>query len=110
MTGIVDFRTELLDELGAPISGSNPLPVSSTGGGGGGGTLDSYVLNDFADGNPLYVGKVKSNGTWLVQRYSSSGEMRYANLSNNAGVTTYATAWAGRTGLTYNLFQTLTGV
>jgi len=33
VTGIVDFRTELLDETGAPITASNPLPT--TGGGGG---------------------------------------------------------------------------
>jgi hypothetical protein len=33
MTGIVDFRTELLGETGAPITASNPLPT--TGGGGG---------------------------------------------------------------------------
>lgn len=31
MTGIVDFRTELLDETGAPIDDANPLPVSTVG-------------------------------------------------------------------------------
>ena len=108
MTGIVDFRTQLLDELGAPIDPLNPLPV--TAGSGGGGPVDAYLLNDFADGDPLYLGKAKSDGTWLVQRYSaSSGEMRYANLSNNAGLT-YATAWSGRASLNYALFQALTGV
>jgi hypothetical protein len=35
MTGIVDFRTSLLDKTGAPIDGANPLPVTSGGGGGG---------------------------------------------------------------------------
>ena len=110
MTGIVDFRTALLDETGAPIDDANPLPVTG-GGGGGGSPTDPYTLNDFLDGDPLYLGKAKSDGTWLVQKYStSSGEMRYANLSNNAGVTTYASAWSGRAGLTYGLFQTLTGV
>ena len=108
MTGIVAFRTELLDEQGSPISQANPLPTS--GGAGGGGTVD-YLLNDYASGTPLYVGKVKADGTWLVQRYNTTtGEMRYANLSNNAGVNTYASAWGGKSGLTYDLFQTLTGV
>lgn len=110
MTGIVDFRTELLDETGAPITASNPLPTTGGGGGGGGGAISAYALNDFVDAIPLYLGKVKSDGTWLVQRYNSStGEMRYANLSNNAGLT-YATAWSGRASLNYALFQTLTGV
>jgi hypothetical protein len=111
MTGIVDFRTSLLDKTGAPIDGANPLPVTGGGGGGGGGPIDAYALNDFFDGDPLYLGKAKSDGTWLLQKYgTTSGEMRYANVSNNAGVTTYASAWSGRTGLTYGLFQTLTGV
>lgn len=48
--------------------------------------VSAYALNDFADGNPLYLGKVKADGTWLLQRFNSStGEMRYANLSNNSG-------------------------
>lgn len=72
---------------------------------------DNYILNDYASGNPLYVGKVKSDGTWLIQRFNiTTGEMRYANLSNNAGVTTYTAAWAGRSGLVYGLFNMLNGV
>jgi len=109
MTGIVDFRTVLLDEGGVPIADANPLPVSA--GGGSGAVFDAYALNDFLDGDPLYLGKVKADGTWLVQRFNSgSGEMRYANASNNAGVATYAAAWGAKTTLVYGLFQTLTGV
>lgn len=105
MTGIVDFRAELLDELGTPISDANPLAVSA-----GGGALSSYALNDFADGSPMYIGKTKLDGTWLIQRYTTSGEMRYANLSNNAGVAPYTTAWVNRASLTYGLFHTLIGI
>ena len=112
MTGVVDFRAQLLDENGDKITSINPLPVTGGGGGGGsGGVFADYALNDFADGTPLYLGKVKSTGMWLLQRYNgSTGEMRYANPSNNAGVTTYASAWSGRVGLNYDLFQVLTGV
>jgi hypothetical protein len=110
MTGIVDFRTSLTDKLGGDIDALNPLPVTGGGGGGGENPIDPYLLNDFEDATPLYLGKAKSDGTWLVQRYNSgTGEMRYANLSNNAGLV-YATAWSGRVSLSYALFQTLTGV
>jgi hypothetical protein len=104
MTGIVDFRAELLDENGLPITDSNPL--STTGGGG----VDAYLLNDFIDGEPQYIGKAKADGTWLIQRFSTTGgAMRYANVSNNTGLA-YDAAWSSRTTLNYVLFQQLVGV
>lgn len=48
MTGIVDFRTELLDETGAPITALNPLPTT---GGGGGGTSQVEIVDP--SGNPI---------------------------------------------------------
>lgn len=45
MTGIVDFRTSLLDENDAPINALNPLPTTG-GGGGGGGMLSDTVFVD----------------------------------------------------------------
>ena len=94
------------DNTAVDVSATNPLPVFDALQS----PIASYLLNDFADGDPLYLGKVKADGTWLVQRYSAaSGEMRYANLSNNAGLT-YATAWSGKASLNYALFQALTGV
>ena len=111
MTGIVDFRTSLLDQNDAPINALNPLPTTGGGGGGGGAVLDAYAVNDLDGNDPLYIGKVTSAGKWLAQQYSTSaGTMRYANLSNNAGYATYPTAWAARASLTYGLFETLTGV
>jgi hypothetical protein len=47
VSGIVDFRTQLLDEEGAPIDAANPLPV--TGGGGGGSQVEIVDAN----GNPI---------------------------------------------------------
>jgi hypothetical protein len=111
MTGIVDFRTSLLDENGNPITDGNPLPTTGGGGGGGSGVFDLYALNDFLNGNTLYLGKVKSDGTWLLQKYDQAiGSMRYANESNNSGVITYSSAWSGKSSLIYSEFQVLTGV
>jgi hypothetical protein len=112
MSGVVDFRTILEDENGNPINAFNPLPTTGGGGGGGGGSpLDAYALNDLGGTDPLYIGKVRSDGVWIVQNYSTAaGTMRYANLSNNQGYPSYASAWAARATLTYGMFQTLTGV
>lgn len=67
MTGIVDFRTELLDELGNPITALNPLPTT----GGGGGSLLADVLLTDATG-ALFV--ARDNGTTVT----------YFNLNTNA--------------------------
>lgn len=109
MTGIVDFRTQILDENGVPIDEFNPFPTTGSGSSSGSST-DAYALNDFADGTPLYLGKSKEDGTWLFQRYDGqTGQMRYANASNNGGLD-YSGAWASKESLNYVLFQDLTGV
>ena len=74
-------------------------------------TADPYAVNNFEDGNPLYVGKAKSDGTWLVERFSPTTTLKeYANTSNNTSIATYAAAWAARATLTYGTFQSITGV
>ena len=66
----------------------------------------TYFLNDFLNGDPLYLGKSAGGNTWLVQKFSTStGEMRYASQENNPSVTTYAAAWASKTTLTYGQYQ-----
>lgn len=112
MSGVVDFRT-IIEDANGNITGvaGNPLVTTGGGGGGGGSPLDPYPLNDLDGTDPLYIGKATSSGVWLVQKYSTAaGTMRYANLSNNAGYTSYASAWAARAALTYGMFETLTGV
>ena len=69
MTGIVDFRTELLDENGNPINALNPLPTTG-GGGGGGGSLADVLLTD--DTGAIFVSR--DNGTTVT----------YFNLNTNA--------------------------
>jgi len=112
MSGVVDFRT-ILEDASGNITGVAGNPLVTTGGGssGGGSPLDAYSLNDLSGTDPLYIGKVRSDGVWIVQNYSTAaGTMRYANLSNNPSYASYASAWAARATLVYGLFQTLTGV
>jgi len=79
MTGIVDFRTELLDENGNPITALNPLPTTS-GGGGGGSLLADVLLTDAT--SALFVGR--DNGTTFS----------YFNLNTNAVYTPSGTIQA----------------
>ena len=73
--------------------------------------LAPYALNNLEDTDPMYVGKVQPDGRWLMQRYGkTTGEMLYANASNNGAVANYAAAWAARATLDYTYFQNLTGV
>jgi hypothetical protein len=71
-----------------------------------------YYLNNFASGDPLYVGKVSDvNRVWLIQRFSTTtGVMGYANALNNPTYTNYATAWTNRATLTYSPFEVMEGI
>ena len=66
----------------------------------------AYSLNDFLNGDPLYVGKSAGGNTWLVQKFSTTlGTMLYATQQNNPSITTYAAAWANKLTLTYGQYQ-----
>jgi hypothetical protein len=70
----------------------------------------TYQTNNLEDSEPLYVGKSKPNGTWLVEKFvNATGAKTYANLSNNLSVATYSDAWTNRATLTYNRFDEITG-
>jgi len=72
---------------------------------------NGYAVNDIEDAVPMYIGKVRADGTWLLQKYNSTtGSMTYANISNNPTVTGYNTAWTNRATLTYGGYETLAGV
>lgn len=82
MTGIVDFRTELLDDSGNPISNTNPLPTT---GGGGGGSLADVLLTD--DTGALFV--ARDDGTTVTffnlntnAVYTPSGTIAAVGLTN----------------------------
>lgn len=73
--------------------------------------LEEYATANVLDGTPLYIGKVRGDGVWIVAKFdSAAGSMLYANTSNNAGVSDYASAWAAHAALVYGSFETLTGV
>ena len=65
-----------------------------------------YNLNNLEDGDPSYIGKAGTGNSWLIQKFSTAaGTMLYATQVNNPNTTTYASAWANRTTLTYNQYQ-----
>ena len=102
-------RVGILDSSLNPISSVNPLVVSPSP------VISSdYVLNDLdeASSTVTYLGKAKSDGTWLLVKLDSSSglSMRYANNSNNSSVSSYSSAWSSRATLTYDEVQDLTGL
>jgi hypothetical protein len=80
------------------------------------GGVAAYILqepDDYTTTNVTYLGKMKTDGTYLIVKIDETGNFptfRYANVSNNATLTTYALAWAARTTATYNYLNVLTGV
>lgn len=68
----------------------------------------AYYLNDFLDGDPMYIGKAADGNVWVVQKFSTaSGVMLYANNTNNPTVLTYAAAWSAKDTLNYAQYQAL---
>ena len=72
-------------------------------------TRSEYSANDIDDGdtaaNILYIGMESADGTWFVFKFDETSSTlipaQYASVKNNAGTTTYSTAWTNRATLTY---------
>jgi hypothetical protein len=63
------------------------------------GSDTEYAFSDYAGTDPLYIGSVAADGSWLIEQFSSSAKtMRYC-----VGSSGYATNWTNRAGLTYSL-------
>lgn len=83
---------------GTTSSGSDKLP-----------DLTAYQVNDLDDNNTtasvLYIGMEDEDGNWCVKKFDESTAatpaISYATVTNNAGTTTYSTAWANIGSLTY---------
>lgn len=55
-----------------------------------------------------YIGQTDIDGNWLIKKIVQSGTVTsftYATIVNNPTVTTYASAWADRTTLTYGAYS-----
>lgn len=95
-------------------------PGSSSGGGGGtvGGSTEATLLNLYSvmkwfpndsiqSGSITYLGDEDKDGAYLITKIdTSSGNVtRYASITNNPSVTTYADAWTARASLTYGYYS-----
>lgn len=91
---------------------SNALKVTNVEGTGGSQiarTLSLYGMNnidDTTDASLQYIGTEDKDGTYCIKKYSTATKaMVYATILNNPSVTTYATAWAAHTSLTYDIYS-----
>ena len=86
------------------VNSSGELVVSTSAS-----PLATYVTNDIDDGDTttdiVYIGKEDKDGAWAIQKIDSTTStlptFQYATVTNNAGTTTYSTAWTNRASLTY---------
>jgi hypothetical protein len=64
-----------------------------------------YNTNDIdeASSTVTYIGMEREEGNYLMKKIdtSSGNSFQYASVNNNSGYTTYNTAWAARTSLSY---------
>lgn len=111
MSGIVDFRTEIEDEDGQPITEANPFPVTSQGlqvmqriaallkplqqvSGG----LSNRLSIDVNTGNINVAGTVTANqgGTWNIANIATYAGVAAFDQNRAVSRTAYATAVRSR--------------
>jgi hypothetical protein len=94
------------------IDSENPLPVTGNLTTSAGSIyLSEFITQDLWEPTSkiTYIGKVKVDSTWLFTKMDETTDLviRYANLSNNPGVTSYTLASTNRAALTYELLEDL---
>jgi hypothetical protein len=71
--------------------------------------LEEYGINNIDPVSAVltYTGKEDKDGNWLIVSIDTTTGtvITYATVANNPATTTYASAWSGRAGLTYNVFS-----
>jgi hypothetical protein len=87
----------------------NPNKISEVVEVKGGKPLDAFETNDVdkVSSTLLYNGLEDKDGTWCIERVDSTSgvSLRYATITNNATYGSYATAWAARATITYDVFS-----
>lgn len=75
------------------------------------GIMFAYITHYVSEsGTTTYVGKMKFDGTWLIQEIEESGvnvTIQFANISNNPSKADLDSAWADRVNLVYANLNTL---
>jgi hypothetical protein len=65
------------------------------------GSDTTYSFSDYAGTDPLYIGSVAADGSWIIEQFSSSAKtMRYC-----VGSSGYSANWINRAGLTYSPYN-----
>lgn len=77
--------------------------------------LADYLFQDLDDTGTgtSYSGNVAVDGKYLIKRIVETGpdvQVRYANISNNGSVLTYADAWTSRASLVFNYIHILSNI
>jgi len=108
-------RVIIEDTAGAPISDSNPLPITGAISTSAGAVeLTQYIFQDMDSPTSVlsYIGKQTNASKWLILKLDETAGilLRYANVSNNATQTNYTDAWANRASLTFEMLEELTGL
>lgn len=68
-------------------------------------------LDDTTTTDVTYIGMEDSAGNWLIKKLDESGAVAvitYATIALNAGLTTYALAWADRVAAVYDNYADAT--
>jgi hypothetical protein len=64
---------------------------------------------DTSSATYYYFGFLTQDGNWIIQRFDNSTPnvvlYRYASPSNNAGYSSYSSAWTARASLSYDYFN-----
>jgi hypothetical protein len=65
-------------------------------------------LDDYTTTSVTYIGQETTAGVWKMVKIDETGNFpvfTYASVSNNATLTTYALAWAGRVTAVYDVYS-----
>jgi len=85
------------------------IAIGNTGSNGGQSAISDPLIEYKSagmdiSGTPMYFGYVATDGSWYIKALDTTSGTTYCKGDSN-----YATAWTGRVGLTYDLFNVIFG-